>query len=311
MTRAAIASSVKVWFLSLRPYSFTASLMPILLAAAVVFVMQRKGELSAPLWVTFPLFAVAGVLFHAGTNVLNDYYDYIHGVDSEGDVDPTHLLTRGLVTPKFMHRTGHIYFAVGVLVGVTIGIWRGPVFVGAGIVAASAAYFYTSRHLSLKYLALGDIVVFLLLGPAMVAMGTWALTGAIPMYAVAVSLPVAFLVTAIMHGNNLRDVETDKVEGILTLAGLIGRRASKHLLSFLLLAPFAVTVGLVGTGTLHPVAILSFGALIPAVRLMKKVYRAKESAALALLPLSCAFVHIVFSSLFLGALVLEGLVFTG
>lgn len=311
MTEALRANPVKTWFLSLRPYSFTASLMPILLAAAVVYVMQQKGQVATPLWVAFPFFAVAGVLFHAGTNVLNDYYDYIHGIDSEGDTDPTHLLTRGLVTPRFMHTTGNVYFAAGILIGAAIGMWRGPVFVATGIGAAIVAYFYTGQRFSLKYLALGDIVVFLLLGPAMVAMGTWALTGTVTLYSVSVSLPVAFLVTAIMHGNNLRDIDSDKAEGILTFASLIGRGASEHVLLVLLLAPFAVTAVLVGLGTLHPVALVSFGALIPVVRVMRKVYTARESAALVLLPLSCAFVHLVFSALLVGALILEGLVFTG
>jgi 1,4-dihydroxy-2-naphthoate polyprenyltransferase len=311
MTESLRQQPVKVWFLSLRPYSFTASLMPILLAAAVVFVMQQKGEASTPLWVTFPLFAAAGVLFHAGTNVLNDYYDYIHGVDTAADTDPTHLLTRGLVTPRFMQRTGHIYFAAGILIGATIGIWRGPIFVIVGVLAAAAAYFYTGRYLSLKYLALGDIVVFLLLGPAMVAMGAWALLGTVPVYAVAVSIPIAFLVTAIMHGNNLRDIDSDKAEGVLTLAGVIGHRASAHVFTVLMLAPFAFTAALVGTGILHPVAFVTFGALLPVSRLIVKVYATQNSAELVLLPMSCALVHVVFSALLVAALILEGLVFAG
>lgn len=311
MTDEVEMSSVKTWFLSLRPFSFTASLIPAGVAAAIVYVMHAGGTVETPLWIAFPFYVIAGLLFHAGTNVLNDYYDYVHGVDTEDDIDPTHLLPRGVVTPWFMRITGHLYFAAGILIGAVIGAWRGPVFVVVGIAAATAAYFYTGARFSFKYIALGDPVVFLLLGPAMVAMGTWALTGTVTLHAVAVSVPIALLVTAILHGNNLRDIESDKRQGIFTIAGVIGRTASTHLLAFLLLSPFAVTAALIAINMMHPVGFVVFVALFPVIRLLRTVYAATDSANLAALPMSCAGVHLGFGALFIVSLALEGLLFAG
>lgn len=285
--------------------------MPTGVAAAVAYSMYAAGELSMPLWIALPFYAIAGVLFHAGTNVLNDYYDYLHGVDTEEDIDPTHLLPKGLVTARFMLVTGHLYFAAGILIGAVIGVWRGPVFVIAGIAAATAAYFYTGARFSFKYVALGDPVVFLLMGPAMIAMGVWALTGTLTVEALAVSVPLAFLVTAILHGNNLRDIESDKQQGVLTIAGLLGRTTSRYLLTLLLLTPFATIAVLVAYGIVHPIAFLAFPALIPVIRLLRNVYAARNSVALAGLPISCAKVHLVFSTLFIIALLLEGFLFSG
>ncbi|MFW6368385.1 MAG: prenyltransferase [Spirochaetota bacterium] len=309
MSELARMSPWKTWFQSLRPFSFPASVMPVGVAAAVSYAMYAGGEIARPLWIALPFYAIAGVLFHAGTNVLNDYYDYLHGVDTEEDIDPTHLVPRGIVSARFMLVTGHLYFGAGILMGTVIGVWRGPIFVIAGIAAATAAYFYTGARFSFKYVALGDPIVFLLMGPVMIAMGVWALTGTLAGEAVAVSIPLAFLVTAILHGNNLRDIESDKQQGVLTIAGLLGRTASRHVLAALLLAPFAATAGIVAYGIVHPIAYITFPALIPVAYLLRTVYSARDSAALAGLPISCAKVHLVYSTLFIVALLLEGYLF--
>ncbi|MFW6213481.1 MAG: prenyltransferase, partial [Spirochaetota bacterium] len=100
------------WFRSLRPYSFPASLMPTLLGIAVA--IHTGADID---WWTLPLYALSALLFHAGTNVLNDYYDYLHGVDVPGDPDPTHVITQGLVKPRFMLVSGNLYFFLGVVFG--------------------------------------------------------------------------------------------------------------------------------------------------------------------------------------------------
>ncbi|MFP4643132.1 MAG: prenyltransferase [Spirochaetales bacterium] len=298
----------KLWLLSLRPFSFTASVMPIALAAVAAVFLQPElpGDL---LWVTFPLYAVAGVLFHAGTNVLNDYYDFFHGVDGSDDRDPTHLLPQGLVTPRFMLVSGHIYFALGIALGSMIGLWRGPAYVVTGIVAAILAYFYTGLRFSFKYVALGDIIVFLLMGPAMVAMGVWALAGSIPVEAVLFSLPIAFSVTAILHGNNLRDIDSDRKEGVRTIAEQLGPRYARHVLTLLLALPFLTVAVLVSADVLPLASLLTFIAGVPTAGLLRTVYRHSRSSELVTLPMECAKLHTLFSGLLILSLISVRLMF--
>ncbi len=295
-------SFLRRWLKSLRPYSFTASAMPVLLAAA--FASTTPAE--ATWWYLLP-FAFAALLLHAGTNVLNDYYDFVHGVDRADDPDPTHVITQGIMTPRFMKISGHTYFLAGIAVGGTIALTRGPLFFAAGLLGALGAYSYTNARLSLKYRALGDIVVFLLMGPALVVMGLWALEGTVSPQGALVSLPVAFLVTAILHGNNLRNITDDSDAGISTLAVLLGFERSKLLFAGLVLLSYLAVVGLVATEVLALEALLALGALPLGVRLVRNVLIAEKSPALMGLPIKTARLHLVFSGLFVAGVFLGGL----
>ncbi len=287
----------RLWLMSLRPFSFTASIMPMLLA----LVLSLE---SGVIWWVYVCYFSSGLLLHAGTNVLNDYYDFENGVDLEGDIDPSHLLPQKLVSPRFMKVTGHLYFGVGILVGSLIGIERGGLFVTLGITGAVLAYFYTGARISLKYVALGDVLVFFLLGPAMVAMGVWALQGTPGWEEVLISGPMAFLVASILHSNNLRDIHSDREAGVQTLAGLFGLTYSRHFLSILLLVPFAYTGSLIVAGLLPFVSLVTLIALLPAIKVMRTVYATSEPHDLSDLTMRAAALHLIFSLLFVGTLLL-------
>jgi len=288
------------WFASLRPFSFPASVIPVALAAALA-----AGNAQADWWL-LPLYLLSALLFHAGTNVLNDYYDFRHGIDGPDDPDPTHTLTRGIVTPRFMLISGNIYFGAGLLIGTFLALWRGPVFLAIGAAGAAGAYLYTGSRFSLKYRALGDLTVFSLMGPALVFLGVWTLTGDPGFTAVLISLPVAFLVTAILHGNNLRDRESDARAGVLTVAGLLGQRASMHLLLVLFLAAFITHGALVVSGVLGPLSLVAFASLPPALLVARRVYAAGSASQLIELPKWCAAVHLLHGVLYAGAIALTG-----
>jgi len=301
MSDTARLSPVRRWAISLRAYSFTASLVPAALAAALAL-----GSPGRAVWWTLPLFALSAVLFHACTNVLNDYYDYLHGVDPPDDPDPTHAITRGVVSPGFMRTSGHLYFLLGIAVGLPIGLERGWVFVVAGLLGAAGAFFYTNARFSFKYVALGDLLVFLLMGPALVIMGTWAMAGRADGGTVLASLPIALHVTAIMHGNNLRNTDSDRESGVVTLAGILGTRASKALFAALTLLPFVLAGTYAAIGVLPVHALLVLVSAPQAVRLTGRVVRTADPAELVALPLFCARVHLAFGILYtLGVAVSE------
>ena len=290
---AAVHSPLGRWFRSLRAYSFTASLLPVALGAAVV-----PDSQAAVAWWILPLFALSAVLFHAGTNVLNDYYDFRHGIDVPGDPDPTHAITQGVVSPEFMRVTGYTYFALGILIGGVISLARGPLFFAAGLAGALGAVFYTNARLSLKYVALGDMAVFILMGPALVVMAVWALTGRISGEAALLSLPIACLVTAILHGNNMRNIPEDRAAGITTVAMLLGFPVSKIFFAALVGGAYLITLIFALTGYLNLWSILVAASLPVAIPLVRNVSRAAQPGALLTLPVACARLHLLFGVLY-------------
>jgi 1,4-dihydroxy-2-naphthoate octaprenyltransferase len=88
---------------------------------------------------------------------------------------------------------------------------------------------YTAPPLQYKYKAIGLPLVFLLMGPLMVGGSYYVITGELSVKALVVSIPIGLLVTAILHGNEWRDITDDARFGIGTLSAHIGRKKA-HLL---------------------------------------------------------------------------------
>lgn len=294
-------TAVSRWIFSLRAYSFPASLMPVLLAAA----LAATADLTVS-WAMLPLYAIAALLFHAGTNVLNDYYDYRHGVDRPSDPDPTHAITRGIVTPRFMAVSGHLYFAAGIAAGSLIALERGTLFFVAGLAGALAAYFYTSARFSLKYRALGDVAVFLLMGLALTTLGYWALTGLVDATALLASLPLAFFVTAILHGNNMRDIEADAAAGVDTVARRLGFGKSKALFVGLFVCGYAMVAAGLLAGLFGWPVLASALSLPVAWAILRRVRAAGSGEALIDLPARTAAFHLLFSTLYCAGVLVGG-----
>ena len=84
---------VRLWLTALRPISFTASVIPVLVGTAIA----AQDEFHAGLFVL----ALAGsVAIHAGTNLVNDYFDHIKGTDSADSLGPSGVIQRGLLSPR-------------------------------------------------------------------------------------------------------------------------------------------------------------------------------------------------------------------
>jgi 1,4-dihydroxy-2-naphthoate octaprenyltransferase len=284
-------------------YSFPASVVPVILAVVLVSTSSREI-----LWWSVPVYGMAAILFHAGTNVLNDYYDFLHGVDGPEDRDPTHVISQGLVTPRFMAVSGHMYFAAGVILGSTIAFARGPVFWLTGMLGAVGAYFYTNRRFSLKYRALGDITVFLLMGPVMVWIGTWAMAGWRGWFPFIAALPPAFMVALILHGNNMRDIAADAEAGVDTLARRLGFAGSKIFFAVLVALAYGTVPVIIAAGQAPLWAGLAVLSLPMAVGLLRRVYRAVDGGELIDLPLRSAQLHLITGVLYTVGFVLGGVV---
>lgn len=286
--------TTRAWLLTLRAFSFPATIVPVLLALVVV--------LASPMtvtWWTVPVYLLAALLFHAATNVLNDYYDYRHGVDREDDRDPTHAITQGHATPRFMFVSGHLYFVAALILGLGLAGLRGTDFLVAGLVGAAGSYFYTAGRLSLKYRALGDLTVFVMMGPALVVLGVWTFAGQPSLAGALASLPVALLVTLILHGNNYRDIGVDRRAGVTTLAGLLGERAARRLFTILLLGSYLSAAVLAAVGVVPWWSLLAFASAPAAWQLERRVRQSTDAGELVDLPMRCAMLHLQFGVLYI------------
>jgi len=219
---------------AVRAFSFTASITPVLLGSALAF--YQTGTIHIPL-----MFAavVGGLVLHAATNLISDYFDYIKGVDREETLGGSRLLVEKQMRPKDVLWGGIVLFSLAVLIGIYLLIERGFPIVAFGVIGIVGGYFYTAGPLGYKYHALGEFLVFALMGPMMVWGGHFVQVGHIEWLPLLISIPVGILVAAILFANNLRDIEDDTASGFHTQASLMGRKTARIVYGALLFTAYA------------------------------------------------------------------------
>jgi len=227
--------SFKIWFMATRPFSFTASATPVLMGTAYAF--YQTGHIDVILFL-FALFG--GIFLHAGTNLINDYYDYIKGVDCEGSLGGSRLLVEKKITPKAALVAGYIAFALAFLIGIYLLYRCGWQIVLFGSLGILGGILYSATKLGYKYLALGEYFVFLLMGPLMVLGSHFVQLGHIDWNAFIISIPIGFLVAAILFANNIRDILDDTSKGFQTIASLIGKSSAR--IVYVLILAFAYLI---------------------------------------------------------------------
>lgn len=92
----------------------------------------------------FPVVLLCSVLFQAGTNAINDHFDFIRGVDGDGlRSGSSGVFTRGLLRPNAMFVFGVGLFGVGVLLGLVLVYQRGLPMLLIGLAGLLDGYLYT------------------------------------------------------------------------------------------------------------------------------------------------------------------------
>lgn len=230
---------VRTWWMAVRPFSFTASVTPVVLGSVLA------GYDGAWSWPLFAVTLVGSVAIHAGTNLINDYYDWKKGADTPESLGPNRALQQGMLTTDQVFWGGVFFFALGSALGVYLVATRGMFILWLGLFSVLAGWFYTAGPFAFAYTGLGEIVVFLFMGPVMVVGSYFVMTQQAPLHVIWIAAPVGLLVAAILHANNMRDLEGDLAKGKRTLANLLGRRASKVEYYFLVGGSYVLLVILV------------------------------------------------------------------
>ncbi len=108
------------------------------------------------------------------------------------------------------------------------------------LIGVFAACFYTAPPFNLKYRGLGTLCIFLTFGIILPKAVFYLFSSFIKPELFWYFIPVAFLVTAIVHANNLADLKTDK--NIITLARVIGSKNSVYLYILLIIAAYFMVI---------------------------------------------------------------------
>lgn len=208
--------TIKGWLLTTRPWSFPASVMPVVVSLCFLFGVGLQVN-----WIVGIAAVVNILLFHAAANLWSDLHDFKHGVDTVETIGPK-TLTSGEYKPSEIKAFSICLFAIAIILGVTIVCLTSVELLWIGVIGAILALIYPL----MKFNALGDLNIFLTfcilpsVGISLIA------TGEIYWSVIFATIPMGLMIVAILHANNSRDHIHDHEASINTFAMVIGQKAS-------------------------------------------------------------------------------------
>jgi 1,4-dihydroxy-2-naphthoate polyprenyltransferase len=244
-------SSIKGWITASRPKTLPAALGSILPGAAFAW---SKGSFKL-----LPVVAAltAAVLLQVAVNVANDYFDFMHGIDTPDRVGPSRAAASGLLSLRSM-RLGMILITIMI-----IGIGAYLIFVGGvpiliiGLASVLSVYLYSAGPFPLSTNALGDLFVFIFFGPVAVCGTYYVQTLNLNIEILLVSVSVGMLITSILVVNNYRDIKTDTAGGKRTLAVVVGKKLTRIEYYLLVIIAYLIPPGLVFFADISPWVLIS------------------------------------------------------
>ncbi len=309
--RRSFSEWFQVWWDGLRPAYLPLSLLPALLGTVLAWTQSITtktpfGQFHLSHFV-FTLGAL--ILLQVGAHLVNDYYDYLRGVDTGNAFGPGGLIQQGLIKPTQVLTYGLSLLGTGVVLGSIVAVRGGFIVFLLGIIGLGCGYFYSATSRSLSSLVLGEFVTLWVFGPV-ITLGTYMVqTGGYASFSTFIyGLPLGLLAVAVVHVNNMRDVEGDAQAGKRTIATLFGLQWSRAFLLILLVCTYGfVTFLALPHGAPH-FLLLTLWTLPLLVIIVTGALRTDTPAGLHLVMRQLLRLEIYFMLLLVAALILTAII---
>lgn len=259
--------SIRTYFFATRPQFLPAVLIPVGLGASTAWL--NTGALS---FTKLALSLLAAVCYHTGMNVLNDYFDYRNGTDNINKKALTpftggsRFIQRGEMTAKETLALGAVLIAAGSVIGIYLASATGWGLALIGAAGLLSGIFYSAPPVFLAGRGLGEITVGVNFGLLTVLGSYMVQTGRVDAASVMVSLPVAFLIAALLYINEFPDFEADRDCGKRTLVVRLGPGRARYFFIVFVLGTYLSIAALAVSGYLPLLSLISLASAAFAVR---------------------------------------------
>jgi 1,4-dihydroxy-2-naphthoate octaprenyltransferase len=233
---------LKIWIRALRAPFFQAVLVPLFLGTAVAW--YETGRFH---WGYFLMALLGVVSIHAGTNMINDYFDHHTGADEINDEytkfsGGSRVIQEGLLSARSVLIASLSFFAVGSLLGLYLAYARGWPLLVIGLLGVTSGYFYTAGPVRLGYRGWGELLTGLNCGPLVVLGAYYVQAQKLSWAALVAALPVGILIAAILYINQFSDHDADRAAGKRHLVVRLGPERAVRGFYWLLISAYAVIV---------------------------------------------------------------------
>ena len=196
-------------------------------------------------FVHFLLALIGSILVHITVNVINDYHDYVDGIDLNTQRTPfsggSGVLTGNLLKPKQAFWLATISLLVAMGIGAYFVFIKGWLLFPLLLVAGFSAYFY---NVYLSKWHIGEIFAGLNFGPLLVLGSYYIQTGRYSWEALVASLAPGILTSNLLFLNEFPDWEADQKGGRRHLVISLGKKDASYLfIAFLIASYLCIIVG--------------------------------------------------------------------
>ncbi|MFC1879487.1 prenyltransferase [Chloroflexota bacterium] len=246
---------ISKWLISTRA---AVLVMTFISAALAGIFAYQNGVFNFWAW----LLVTIGLIFsHATNNLLNDYTDYVKGVDQDNYYRSQYgpqPLVHGLMNKRQLMTYAIVTGLIAIAAGAILIYMRGGLTL---LLMGLGAFFVLFYTFPLKYIALGEIAVLVVWGPLMIGGGYYAIGGTWDWNVVIASLPYALGVTGVIFGKHIDKYEMDKAKRIFTLPVLLGERISRYAVLGMLTLQYLLVAYLIFARFFSPVLLIVLLAL--------------------------------------------------
>lgn len=244
-------SKFRAWYLATRPRVFTATYVPMGIAAAVAL---QDGVFHV---LHFVLALIGTMCLQTAANLVNEYYDFKRGAEDLKVAGQSMVIKKQILTPREVAAGAVVTFVAGCLIGLYLLFQSGPLLLWIGLGGALVALIYTAGPFPLAYNGLGEAAAGIFMGPMIVLGAYYVMAKTVYWNLVWISIPIALMVAAILHANNLRDLESDRAVNKRTLAVLLGRQRARVEYVILVGGAYVSLIALVVLGLVPPTALVA------------------------------------------------------
>lgn len=210
----------------------------------------------------FLLAMIGSILVHMTVNVINDYHDYVDGIDLNTQRTPfsggSGILPSNLLTARQAFWFGTICLLVAMVIGFYFCIVKGWSLFPLLLVAGFSAYFY---NVYLSKWMMGELFAGLNLGTLLVLGAYFVQTGRYSWEPVVASLAPGILTSNLLFLNEFPDWEADQKGGRRHLVISLGKKKARYLfVGFLVASYLCILVGVI-TRMMPTITLIGLGTI--------------------------------------------------
>ena len=218
-----IPGKLSIWVAALRLPYFITSLLPPCLALCLFW--KNESPLPPGTGPAFFLLLAGTLCMHGATNLFNDYYDTINGVDNPESVGGSRVVLNGWLKLADLKAAGLFCYLFSLIFFVALSLLTARILILPGwLLGFAISFFYVGPPVAYGYLGWGEAGSFIGMGWVLLLGSYFSLSGHFSWPAFWLASILGLMTAEVLFFQSLPQIETDPRYNKHTLASRLGRR---------------------------------------------------------------------------------------